>query len=76
NASPVNFKVQKPILTKDFYFEYRNGNPQGGAAGGFCSVSGAAGGLTTAVGLSAGLLGAVAMARIRRRRSDRRRSES
>lgn len=75
NASPVDFRVQKPILTKDFYFEYRNGDPQGGAGGGFCSVSGAVGGLTTAVGLGAGLLGAVAVARIRRR-SVRRRSKS
>jgi MYXO-CTERM domain-containing protein len=77
NASRVDYQPnKKPILTKDFYFEYRNGDPQGAASGGFCSVSGAASGSTTAVGLGAGLLAALAVTRIRRRRSNCRGSES
>jgi len=67
NASVVVPQVRKPILTKDFYYEYRHGDPQGAATGGYCAVLADPGIERTAVGLAlAGLL-ALVVVRLRHR---------
>lgn len=72
NASFIpNPKIGVPILTKDFYYEYRHGTPQGASEGGFCAVATGHGpsgpGAIAAVGLGAVLAGLVVRARSRRR---------
>jgi len=75
NASRVVPAYGVPVLTKDFYFEYRHNEPQGGAVGGFCTVPDGApvglGGVGLVVGL--GVAAHVLVRRRRARRSDRRR---
>jgi len=79
NASRVTPAYGVPILTKDFYYEYRHGETQGSAEGGFCTVpDGAPVGLEAAggVGLMMGLgvaARAIVKRRSRRHPHDRRR---
>jgi hypothetical protein len=69
NASLTTPRYGVPILTEDFYYDYRHGDPQGGAVGGFCAVpAGLPVGLDAAggVGLVLGL-GLAVRAAVRRR---------
>ena len=71
NASIVTPSYASPVATRDFYYEYRHGDPQGSSTGGYCSV----GGDTTAGATSAALiaLGAVVAAAAALRPARRRR---
>lgn len=74
NASYVEPSYEKPVATKDFYYEYRHGDPQGGSAGGFCAVAGS-GAASARDGALAALVaaGAVGLALTTRRRRPGRR---
>ncbi len=68
NASVVTPSLGIPILTKDFYYEYRHGDPQGGSIGGYCAVSGSG-----SSGWLAGVMGTLlALVLVRRRQRGRR----
>src|SRR5450432_681462 len=75
NASLVTPQQGTPILTKDFYYEYRHGDPQGASPGGFCEIPPTASGGLTAIGMgaiAAGLTGMLAWAGWRSRKRRRR----
>ena len=70
NASTVVPTYRVPVATKDFYYEYRHGDPQGAATGGFCAVSGVGSGGLAAAGVATLVALALTLNR-RRRRSGR-----
>jgi MYXO-CTERM domain-containing protein len=72
NASQVAISYAKPVANRDFYYEYRHGDPQGAATGGFCAVGGAGGPSASA---TAGVV-LLALMAAARRRSDRHRRRS
>jgi hypothetical protein len=79
NASPAAFPPaggDRPVPTIDFYETYREGDPQGGATGGYCAVAPGRGKSRAAIaGGAAGLIGlALVIARRRRPRRPRRRA--
>jgi hypothetical protein len=69
NASATDLDYETPVVTRDFYSEYRRGDPEGGAHGGFCAVARGDGAEQARAGLAlaAGLLAVAAYARRRRR---------
>jgi hypothetical protein len=70
NASTVVPTYLAPVPTKNFYYEYRHGDPQGGATGGYCSVSGF--GSRGSASVALGCIGALAWCVTRRRQRRRR----
>jgi hypothetical protein len=69
NASVVSPQYGTPILTEDFYHQYRHGDPAGSAEGGFCAV---AEGKPSKLGVGGGLAALVILGLLVRGRARRR----
>jgi hypothetical protein len=73
NASALsNLEYLSPVVTRDFYTDYRRGAPEGAAEGGFCAVAGGAPNTSGAVSVLAPAAGLLALAAARRRRRGNR----